>query len=360
MLSGHGGNIYVLAQRLECAPSDIIDMSTNVNPLDPLPGLVEFIVNNISTIAALPQVDAKSAVQAFAARYNIKPENVIAGNGTTQFIYEIPQVLETKRALILGPTYADYADACRMHNVRYDYMMAEEPSDFKLDVDKVIEQIKDHDTVFICNPNNPTGTLMLKADLERLCRFHPDIHFVIDESYLPFVYDSDQLSMLPCGLPNALVLNSMSKIFRIPGLRIGFLIASGQTIEKFRPFQLPWNVNSVAQMAVDYLMMHTDETDAFIDKTLLFLEDQRKFMADIFKDVNSIKFFPSKTSFLLAKLDEKTTADMLCDHLAADRILIRNCSNFSGLSEHFIRISLKTTDFNRMLADKILSFLNSV
>jgi threonine-phosphate decarboxylase len=360
MLNGHGGNIYALAQRLECAPSDIIDMSSNVNPLDPLPGLVEFLVNNISAITALPQVDAKSAVQAFAARYNINPEHVIAGNGTTQFIYAIPQVLETKRALILGPTYADYADACSMHNVRYDYMMAEEPFDFKLDVDAVIEQIKDHDTVFICNPNNPTGTLMLKTDLERLCRLHPDTHFVIDESYLPFVYDSDQLSILPGRLPNVLVLNSMSKIFRIPGLRIGFLIASGQNIEKFRPFQLPWNVNSVAQTAVDYLMKHTDETDAFIDKTVLFLEDQRKFMADIFKDADHIKLFPSKTSFLLAKLDEKITADMLCDHLAAKRILIRNCSNFRGLSEHFIRISLKTPDINRMLADKIINFLQQI
>ena len=360
MLNGHGGNIYALAQRLECAPSDIIDMSSNVNPLDPLPGLVEFIINNISAITALPQVDAKSAVQAFSARYNINPEHVIAGNGTTQFIYAIPQVLETKRALILGPTYADYADACSMHNVRYDYMMAEEPFDFKLDVDAVIEQIKDHDTVFICNPNNPTGTLMLKADLERLCRFHPDTRFVIDESYLPFVYDSDQLSMLPCRLPNVLVLNSMSKIFRIPGLRIGFLIASGQNIEKFRPFQLPWNVNSVAQTAVDYLMKHTDETDAFIDKTLLFLEDERKYMADALENVDGIKLFPSKTSFLLAKLDEKITADMLCDHLAVDRILIRNCSNFRGLSEHFIRISLKTTDINRMLADRIINFLHRI
>ena len=360
MLNGHGGNIYALAQRLECAPSDIIDMSSNVNPLDPLPGLVEYIVDNISAITALPQVDAKSAAQSFAARYSINPEHVIAGNGTTQFIYAIPQVLETKRALILGPTYADYADACSMHNVRYDYMMAEEPFDFKLDVDAVIEQIKDHDTVFICNPNNPTGTLMLKADLERLCRFHPDTRFVIDESYLPFVYDSDQLSMLPCRLPNVLVLNSMSKIFRIPGLRIGFLIASGQNIEKFRPFQLPWNVNSVAQTAVDYLMKHTNETEAFIDKTLLLLEDQRKFMADIFKDADHIKLFPSKTSFLLAKLDEKITADMLCDHLAVDRILIRNCSNFRGLSEHFIRISLKTTDINRMLADRIINFLHRI
>ena len=360
MLNGHGGNIYALAQRLECAPSDIIDMSSNVNPLDPLPGLVEFIINNISAITALPQVDAKSAVQAFSARYNINPEHVIAGNGTTQFIYAIPQVLETKRALILGPTYADYADACSMHNVRYDYMMAEESFDFKLDVDAVIEQIEDHDTIFICNPNNPTGALMLKADLERLCRFHPDTNFVIDESYLPFVYDSGQLSMLPCRLPNVLVLNSMSKIFRIPGLRIGFLIASGQNIEKFRPFQLPWNVNSVAQTAVDYLMKHTDETDAFIDKTLLFLEDERKYMADALENVDGIKLFPSKTSFLLAKLDEKITADMLCDHLAVDRILIRNCANFWGLSEHFIRISLKTTDINRMLADKIINFLNSI
>jgi len=158
MLNGHGGNIYTLAQRLECAPSDIIDMSSNINPLDPLPGLVEFIVNNIRAITALPQVDAKSATQAFAARYGINPEHVIAGNGTTQFIYTIPQVLETKRALILGPTYADYADACNMHNVRYDYMMAEETSDFRLDVDAVIEQIKDHDTV-----------LSIKASVSSLC-----------------------------------------------------------------------------------------------------------------------------------------------------------------------------------------------
>lgn len=360
MLNGHGGNIYALAQRLDCAPSDIIDMSSNVNPLDPLPGLVEFIVNNISAITALPQVDAKSAVQAFAARYNINAENVIVGNGTTEFICAIPQVLETKKALILGPTYAGYADACNMHKVQYDYLMTEEPFDFQPNIDVLIEKISDHDTVFICNPNNPTGTLMLKADLERLCRLHPDTHFVIDESYLPFVNNSDRLSMLKSGFPNVLVLNSMSKIFKIPGLRIGFLIASGQNIEKFRPVQLPWNVNSVAQTAIDYLMKHTDETDAFIDKTVLFLEDQRKFMADIFKDADHIKLFPSKTSFLLAKLDKKITADMLCDHLAANRILIRNCSNFRGLSEHFIRISLKTTDINRMLADKILDFLHSI
>jgi threonine-phosphate decarboxylase len=360
MLNAHGGNIYELSQRLGCAPSDIIDMSSNVNPLPPLPGLVEFIIKNIHTIAALPQVDARSAALAFAVRYNINAEHIIAGNGTTQFIYAIPQALETKKALILGPTYSGYADACNMHNVPYDYLMTEEPLDFQPNIDVLIEQISDHDTVFICNPNNPTGTLMLKADLERLCRFHPDTHFVIDESYLPFVYGSDRLSMLHCSLPNVLVLNSVSKIFRIPGLRIGFLIASGQTIEKFRPFLLPWNVNSVAQTAVDYLMKHTDETDAFIDKTVLLLENQRKYMADALKDVDGIKLFPSKTSFVLAKLDENITANILCNHLAADRILIRNCSNFRGLSEYFIRISLKTTDINRMLADKIINFLHSI
>ncbi|MEE8430203.1 MAG: aminotransferase class I/II-fold pyridoxal phosphate-dependent enzyme [Candidatus Desulfatibia sp.] len=360
MLNGHGGNIYELSQRLGCAPSDIIDMSSNVNPLPPLTGLVEFIIKNIHAIAALPQVDARSAVLAFAARYNINAEHVIAGNGTTQFICAIPQALETKKALILGPTYAGYADACNMHNVPYDYLMTEESLDFQPNIDVLIEQISDHDTVFICNPNNPTGTLMLKADLERLCRFHPDTHFVIDESYLPFVNDSERLSMFKSGFPNVLILNSMSKIFRIPGLRIGFLIAPGQTIEKFRPFLLPWNVNSMAQTAVDYLMKHTDEADAFIDKTILLLENQRKYMAEAFEDVDGIKLFPSKTSFVLAKLDENITANILCNHLAADRILIRNCSNFRGLSEYFIRISLKTTDINRMLADKIINFLHSI
>ena len=96
MLKGHGGNIYDLAQELGCHPSDIVDMSSNMNPLGPCPDLVAFLQENINTISKLPEVDANRTVNAFAGRYHIDPERVIAGNGTTHFIYSIPRILEQK------------------------------------------------------------------------------------------------------------------------------------------------------------------------------------------------------------------------------------------------------------------------
>ena len=120
MLIGHGGNIYDLARRLGCAPAEIVDMSSNVNPLGPPPGLQAYLRDNLHVITALPEVDSNSLVRSFAERYDIDSKLVLAGNGSTQFIYSIPQALESKRALILGPTYADYADACRMHHIDFE------------------------------------------------------------------------------------------------------------------------------------------------------------------------------------------------------------------------------------------------
>jgi threonine-phosphate decarboxylase len=357
MLIGHGGNIYELAETLGCPVSEIIDMSSNVNPFPPLPGLVNHLKDKIHTIKALPEVDAKSITHSFAARYDIHADQVIAGNGTTQFIYAIPQVLRTKRALILCPTYSDYADACRLHGAQYDFLLTKESASFSPNIDVVIERSKEYDTVFVCNPNNPTGVLIDVADLHRLCRVHPEVFFVIDESYLPFIDDYVQHSMIQFDLPNVLILNSMSKIFRIPGLRIGFLISSIDIIEKFKPFLLPWTVNSLAQTAVDYLMKHKKQVDAFIKKTVKFIEIERIKMAEAFTDATCLKLFSSTTSFMLVKLYNNMTAEGVCAALAQERILIRNCSNFAGLSNEFIRISLKTSEINRMLAQKLLDLV---
>ncbi len=355
MLKGHGGNIYDLAQRLGCHPSEILDMSSNMNPLGPPPDLVTFLQENIKTIALLPEVDANTIVNMFAGRYNIDPEQVIAGNGTTQFIYSIPRVLETKRALIFGPTYADYADACAMHHIPYDYSTAGESVSFEHDIKSAAQQIRGHDTVFICNPNNPTGNIISRADLEELCKSHADVNFIIDESYLMFVDGSNKQSMIRSTLPNVMVLNSMSKFFTIPGLRIGFLISSPVIIKKFRTYLLPWSVNSLAQMAVQYLMKQTTQVQTFIENTLKFISQERDILFETFKNSSAIKLFPSTTCFILARLYGNLTADSLGNHLAHDRILIRNCSNFSGLSDRFIRFSLKTSEINRMFAKKLLA-----
>ena len=358
MIIGHGGNIYQIASKLGCAPSEIIDMSSNLNPLGAMPGLINFLRDSLAEITSLPEADSSGAVAAFADRYNIDPELVIAGNGTTQFIYSIPLALNTKKALILGPTYSDYADACKMHNADYTYLITEESKSFKPDINKIEENISGCDTIFICNPNNPTGALIPSSDLESLCRSHPDIFFIIDESYMPFVKSGEKISMIRLGLPNVIILNSMSKIFKIPGLRIGFLISSKNIIKKLDPFMLPWSVNSIAQAAVLYLMEKRDEVDAFIKKTRDFIETERKVFISRFENTSSIKLFPSATTFILARLYEDYKAEDICSYMSQYKILIRDCSNFKGLSDRFIRVSLKTRDINIMVADKILSFLS--
>lgn len=359
MLGGHGGNIYEVARRLGCAPSEVIDMSSNINPLGPPPGLVNYLEKNIDTITNLPEVDSKEIIKIFAQRFDLNPECILAGNGTTQFIFLAPRVLETKGALVLGPTYADYADACRMHNVRLASVMAKESDNFRPNISRLIKSIDSQDTVFICNPNNPTGSLISKDELEWLCRSHPDTNFIVDESYLPFVNLGEKESMINSGLANVIVLISISKIFKIPGLRIGFVISGIETIKKFRRNLLPWSVNSLAQAAGRYLAAQWPEVSMFIKKTKMFFECQRKEFYEKFEHIPEIRLFPSTTPFVVIKLPDFLSAGSVCSQLARDRILVRDCTNFQGLSNQFIRISLKTRSENQMLAEKLISLLKS-
>ncbi|MGD8262442.1 MAG: aminotransferase class I/II-fold pyridoxal phosphate-dependent enzyme, partial [Desulfobacterales bacterium] len=115
MIGGHGGNIYDMARRLGCLTTDIIDMSSNMNPLGPPPGLLDYLADNILTATTqLPEVDSSEMTENFAAYLGVDAHRLLAGNGTTQFIYSIPRVLETRKALIVGPTYSDYVDACNL------------------------------------------------------------------------------------------------------------------------------------------------------------------------------------------------------------------------------------------------------
>jgi len=357
MINGHGGNIYELATELGCEPVDIYDMSSNVNPIGPPPGLTDFLRDRLDEITALPEVDARTAVESFARRWDIDPRRVLAANGTTQFIYTLPQALKPLKTLIFGPTYADYADACVMYHVPHAFVQATDATDFNHDLKAAAPAIDTADLVFICNPNNPTGTLIESPKLKALCESFPNTCFAIDESYLPFAPDRARYTMIHCGLANVVVLNSMSKIFRLPGLRIGFLIGSPDIIRNIESFALPWSANSLAQAAVRFLMEHRGETDAFIDRSRELIAAERGKFVDSLAGTTGIHFFPSVTSFVLGRLADGLTSDVVWKQMARQRLLIRNCANFPGLSNRYIRISMKTPEINRMAAERLVQVL---
>lgn len=353
MLHGHGGNSMELARELGCSRQEIIDMSSNINPLGPPPGLIRYLKHHIDAVGSFPEVDGREISARFAESCRIDPKRVLAGNGTTQIIYSIPQALDIRRALIVGPTYSDYADACHLHNVKTTFAFAEASKKFQIDINQIKTQLDKVNAVFICNPNNPTGSLISPHELKYLCRSYPGIYFIIDESYLPFVPGGEALSLRKLDSGNLLVLSSISKIFAIPGLRIGFVISAAEIIKKFQRFLQPWSVNSLAQLAVRKLTAIENGADVFIQKTQRHIQAERRRFLDAAKDFSDIQLFPSTTNFILAGLPYGLQAEDVINQLAQDKILIRNCHNFNGLSNQFIRISLKTPEANNMLAAKL-------
>ena len=360
MIKGHGGNFRELAEELCCNPNEIFDMSSNLNPNGPPLGLLTTLKNNLNLITSLPDIDSSEICKLFAKKHQISSSMVLAGNGTTQLIYLLPKALQTKKALILAPTYADYTDACIINNSTYKYLITEEKSNFNLDFIRFTNAVIGCDTVFICNPNNPTGVLIPLSIIKKIVTTFPEKYFIIDESYLPFVNDKDYQSLIGSDFPNVIILSSMSKIFKIPGLRTGFLTASETVIKKCLNFFLPWSVNALAQVAVEYLLSNSSETDIFIKETKLFIKKERELFISEFKDQVLLKIYPSTTCFLLVKLLKSSfTAQDVCKKLAKEKILIRNCANFYGLSDSFIRFSLQSDVINSIFRKKLSAILRN-
>jgi len=351
MIHGHGGNIYALARQLNCNPAEIIDMSSNINPLGMPPGLREDLKTHLDLAGLLPEVDSRTVTESMARLLMVDPHHMLAGSGTTQFIYNACPALNSKRVLILGPTYADYADACRMYGMEPHYFLLSASQRFEADMDLLEKTVTGFDTVFICNPNNPTAGLIPADRLRRLCQRHPGTCFIIDESYLPFVPADQALSMAHFGLGNVIVLWSASKIFGLPGLRAGFLIAAEAVLSAFKRYMQPWCLNSLAQAAVTYLGRNQIATQEFIRETQLYLQRERHLFQQRLASCQSLSLCPSVTSYILMELPKFMSAQGICDALARRRLLIRNCSNFHGLSDRFIRVALKSSAINEMAAD---------
>ncbi len=360
MITGHGGNIYDLAKRLGIGKDDVIDMSSNLNPLGPPPGLVDFLKTHLGDITALPEVDADGLITAFAGIHGLEAETVLAGQGTTQFIYTLPKALGMKKALIFGPTYSDYEDALNMNQVDVFLSLSDEADCFHYDIEKELQRKKGIDAVFICNPNNPTGVRISGEHIKKAAGAFPDIRFIIDESYLPFSMDAEKHSLISSDLPNILVLSSMSKIYRVPGLRVGFLIGPAKCIDSCRTYQFPWSVNSLAQVAARYIIENDREMKQFVEKSRQYLEKERQYFVQRLSTDTRLTLFSGPVPYLLIKLGPGLVSKDICRVLAEEKILIRDCANFKGLSNAYIRISAKTREVNEIVVDKLLATIKDI
>ncbi|HLA51361.1 MAG TPA: threonine-phosphate decarboxylase CobD [Thermodesulfobacteriota bacterium] len=351
----HGGNIWKIAKENELRPEDIVDFSASINPLGLSPKAEAAIKNAISFLGHYPEPGAEAIIHELASFHNLPEENILAGNGSSQFIYLIPQIFQPKKALLVEPCFSEYRNSLA-NSCAIDSFLCREDNGFLPPIDsiggKLFDEIKKgYDIVYMGNPANPTGALISKKTILGIaaeCKKYKTI-LIIDEAFIDFV-EEDSVKQEAVLFDNLIVIRSMTKFFAMPGLRLGYIIAHDKIISEFKDIMPPWSVNTLAIAAGIESLRDKD----YITKTREWLaSDMPSFMEGL-KAVPYVKTYPTKVNYMLVKiLFNGIIAADIQKQLLKNGILIRDCGDFIGLGSSFFRLAVREKEENRFLIDCI-------
>jgi threonine-phosphate decarboxylase len=357
----HGSDIEKVAKFYDLKEADIHNYSGNVNPLGLSSSLREKLIANIELVTSYPDPDYTLLKESIAHYTNSRSEHILLGNGSTELIAHYIDYVNPQKALIIGPTYSEYEKKIKTLNAEVNYFALKVEDDFQLSIDALLKECTaDIDLLVLCNPNNPTGTLVdAKAlyPLFDLCKTL-DIYILIDETYMDFVEPHITSAItLTESYSNCIVLRGFSKFFSAPGLRLGYGITSDQNchnhLEKQRHH---WSINSLAAFAGKELM--TDH--AFIKTSIEFISHERNRITQLLNQEPDLKVFPTEANFFFVELlNKKHSSHELFDTLIRQGLMIRDTSSFPFLHGEYFRFCILTPDENNQLIKGIHEYLHT-
>ena len=334
MLEGHGDDIGKYKNIRANFSSNVLYGELNE-------GLLAHLQERIATVTHYPEVDARTVQADAAAAYGVLTDEVLVTNGATEAIYLTAQAFFGGSATILTPTFAEYEDACRLFGLQVrlqSWETIKEEDQFSTDL------------VFLCNPNNPTGLALPLDRLKGLLDSNPQSLFVIDESYIEFTNVTSTLLPSLADHPNVLVLRSLTKSCRIPGLRIGFVVGQEVRIAQLRRLKMPWSVNRLALEAASYIFRHSDR---FVVPVPLLLEATAVWRNEL-AAVTGWRPYPTDTHYFLMETPAAFTAAELKQYLVTTHgLLIRDAANFRGLTPHHFRVACQSSAENKLLTEAL-------
>lgn len=334
MLYGHGDNGYTYGQGI------IADFSSNVWYGGEPAGLKEHLFHHWKRVNRYPEVLAESLTERVSRHHGLHGENILINNGSIESIYLIAQGFKYRRSAIVTPSFAEYEDACRMHGHETSFLdwgdlaalMDGSPGPEKLPAD----------LLWIANPNNPTGAVF--TGLEELIDHNPQTIFVVDEAFIDFT-DSIQTAIpLLARFPNLVILRSLTKAFAIPGLRLGYIAAGKDIVEKLKALKLPWSVNTMALEAGNFIIEHYAKIRPPLAQ---LLQDKTAFVRQL-QEV-PVKTYASHTHFFLCETNYGRAAELQQYLLYNFGLSIRNADNFRGLGPKHFRLATLSPDRNQLL-----------
>lgn len=323
MIEGHGDDLYKY-------PGIKMNFSSNIYASADLSKLENYLSSRLQVIRSYPEPSAASLEQMIARDHSISAEEVLVTSGAVDAIYLIAQAYrELGTCHVVQPTFSEYEDACRV----FGY-----------------QEREDGALCWLCNPNNPTGSVLTNAEVFELANHHRLL--VIDQSYED--YTLSQL-LTPADVikrDDIILLHSMTKRYAVPGLRLGYVTASREIIRRLREQYRPWAINALSFEAGKWLVENNMKAVPELDSYLAETERLRLMM----NSIDGIDAYETQTNFFLCTIQQATAAE-LKEYLAHEHgILIRDASNFNGLTAHHFRIAAQSPVENDALVAAIRQF----
>ena len=335
MLQGHGDDTYD-------HPGIRSNFSSNIFPHADLTGLKAHLQGKLDLIERYPEPEPRSLEKVIARKHGISSDNVLVTNGATDAIYLIAQTAAKHHYEHfcdgLLPTFSEYEDASRMFGLARKNVLEE-------------KEVAGNTMLWLCNPNNPTGDAYSITALADFVQKYGLV--VIDQSYEDYTSLPMMTHREAAESNNIIQLHSLTKTYAIPGLRLGYAIAPHHIIAKLRENVRPWAVNALAIEAGMWLL---ENNDSVVDDLHAYLSETQHLRA-MLNQIPGITAHETQTNFFLVEMAANNAADLKDYLVKKHHILIRDASNFRGLSPRHFRVSTQTPEENNLLVKAIREYL---
>ena len=334
MRFSHGGD-------RESYPAAALDFSVSLNPFGMPESVRKALRRSVELTPRYPDPFCRRLRQALGEREQTDADRILCGNGASDLLYRYVFSLRPKRALLLTPTFTEYERALNAADCSVERFPLSPERGF-LPEETLLPQItEEQDLLILCSPNNPTGRLfpeaLLRNVLER-CK-EKCVSVLLDECFVDLTDGRSAVAFLE-EYPGMTVLKAFTKSFALAGVRLGYCLSSDEALlREMAENAPPWMVSVPAQEAG----IAACGEGAFLEESRGTIRVLRE---ELFRELSrlGLRVFPSEANFLL--FQSKTP---LFQALLQRSILIRNCGDFSGLTEDYYRIAVGREEDNRTL-----------
>ena len=337
----HGGDLYGAARQSGRAEGELLDFSANINPLGLQPAVRRAMLESIEQTKQYPDPLCRALVQAIAGREGLSPGQILCGSGGADLIYRFAYARRPGKALLPAPTFAEYEEALRQAGT--ELVFHELGGDKQVDESFVEALEPGVEAVFLCNPNNPTGLLTPRSLILRLlerARKGKSLVF-LDECFLDFVEGEEEFTLKGYlkEFPNLVILKSFTKMYAIPGLRLGYVLSDNrELLQAMRQSGQPWAVGGMAQAAGIAALLDLE----FPARTRREVAREREFLQEELLKLG-LFVYEGRANYLCFQAPGETG---LYEKLLREGVILRRCANYRGLDAEHYRAAVRSREEN--------------